>query len=70
MNVYDFRRCTSAASTYLPISRSNCAKLVQGRYSSNSCAIRFPAPGINTISAAVAVFRFTCTKAFLNRSVI
>ena len=52
MNVYCARRATSFASTYLPISFSNCAHDFHGRYSSNSCAIRLPAPGTSRISSA------------------
>ena len=62
MKTYCFSRSTSVFATYLPISLSNCAQLFQGRYSSNSCAMRRPAPGMSWISCADPVFRFTWTN--------
>ena len=48
---------TSARLTYLPISRRNCSIDRYGRYSSNSCRIRGPTPGMSSISCALAVFK-------------
>jgi len=54
---YCSRRATSSSSTYLPISRLNWASARYGRYSSNSCAMRFPTPGTRRISSRLDVFR-------------
>src|SRR5687767_15206 len=64
------RRATSLASTYFPISFSNCSFVFQGRYSLNSRCMRRPAPGMLMMSSSVAVLRFTGMKTyFFKRSV-
>ena len=64
MKTYCLSRLTSVASTYLPISLSNCAIDTHGRYSSNSRDIRRATLGISRISGAVAVLRLRWTNAF------
>ena len=60
---------TSSSSTYLPISRrKRTMPPSQGRYSSNSCAIRLPTPGTNIISSSLAVLRLIGTNSFTRTS--
>ena len=59
IGTYTYRasRSTSSSSTYFPISLRNSSISTYGRYSSNSCAIRSPTPGIRRISSVVTSLR-------------